>query len=186
MDRWCCLFLWYASVCYFHIIVCLSDALERSLCLMWYTRCWTMLVMTSPPWAGRWWWGASPLYILRSPYKGGTTYKRGRADTTCGAAENPLLTAVFRRLSSRHHWVAVGSMNCSHSMQHPVVKSLCFCWEEFILQAWRVGSPALRNKHLRRGHPRCHTGSSRSSRVIYCTLLHFIARYCSRLHQQPW
>ena len=74
-----------------------------------------------------------PLYILRSPYKGGTTYKRGRADTTCGAAENPLLTAVFRRLSSRHHLVAVGSINCSHSMQHPVVKSLCFCCEEFIL-----------------------------------------------------
>ena len=49
-----------------------------------------------------------PLYILRSPLSGGTTYKRGRADTTCGAAENPLLTAVFRRLSSRHHLVAVG------------------------------------------------------------------------------
>ena len=160
---------------------------------MWYTRCWTMLVMTSPLWAGRWWWGASPLYILRSPYKGGTTYKRGRADTTCGAAENPLLIAVFRRLSSRHHLVAVGRawialVQCSIQLWRvcaSVVKSLFFRCEEFVPQAWRACSPALRNKHLRRGHPRCHTGSSRSSRVIYCTLLHFIARYCSRLHQQP-
>ena len=151
------------------------------------------LVMTSPLWAGRWWWGAFPSIYYVPPYKGELRIRGGRADTTCGAAENPLLTAVFRRLSSRHHLVAVGRawtalVQCSIQLWRvcaSVVKSLFFRRAVFVPQAWRVCSPALRNKHLRRGHPRCHTGSSRSSRVIYCTLLHFIARYCSRLHQQP-
>ena len=161
---------------------------------------------TSSSWTGRrsyrsgWWWpprfqrGAGgeeppPSIYYVPPYKGELRIRGGGPLPPAGAAENPLLTAAFRRLSSRHHLVAVGRawtalIRCSIQLWRvcaSVVKSLFFRREEFVLQVCSVCSPALRNKHLRRGHPRCHIGSSRSSRVIYCTLLHFIALYCTLL-----
>ena len=151
---------------------------------MWYTRCWAMLVMTFPLWAGRWWWGASPLYILRSPpLKGELRIRGGGPIPPAGRPKNPLLTAAFRRLSSRHHLVAVGRawtalVQCSIQLWRvcaSVVKSLFPRREEFVPQRWGTNTSDVVIHDAIPAHHVVHE----SFIAPYCTLLHAIVADCT-------